>query len=450
MIKSINPYTGNLIKSYKSHSSNYIDNVINSSVEEFDRWKKTSFKERKAVLLDMALGLKKNLEKHATMISIEMGKPISESRLEISKCVSVLKFYSENGEKFLQDKNIKTEYSDSFIKYEPLGLILGVMPWNFPYWQVFRFIAPALMAGNVCLLKHASNVTGCSLLIESLVKDSSDFKNIFNSLIISSGMVENVIKNENVKAVSFTGSEKAGSDVAMKAGKEIKKTVLELGGSDPFIVLEDADINKAAKTGVAARFLNTGQSCIAAKRFFVHAGIYDKFISEVIKNISNLKVGDPLNDETDIGPLAKQKFADELESLVQSSISKGAKCLIGGKKNKFYFHPTLLVDINENMDVFKYETFGPIFCITKIQSIDEAIDLANNTIYGLGGSIWTSDIEKGKKIADKIHTGMVFINEMTKSDPRLPFGGIKKSGYGVELSELGIKEFVNIKSIVVN
>ena len=450
MIKSINPATGNLIKSYKLYSSDRIEKIINLTSEEFNLWRSISFKERKCILLDVADNLEKKLEKHALMISNEMGKPIAESRLEISKCVWVLKFYSENGEKFLKDKNIKTEYSDSFIKYEPLGLILGIMPWNFPYWQVFRFIAPALMAGNVCLLKHASNVTGCSLLIESLIKDSSDFKNIFNSLIVSSDMVENVIRNVNVKAVSFTGSEKAGSDVAMKAGKEIKKTVLELGGSDPFIVLEDADIKKAAKTGVAARFLNTGQSCIAAKRFFVHADIYDDFINEIVKDISNLKVGNPLNDETDIGPLAKQKFADELESLIQSSINKGAKCLIGGKKNKFYYHPTLLVDVNENMDVFKHETFGPVLCIAKIQSADEAIELANNTQYGLGGSIWTSDIDKGKKIANKIHAGMVFINEMTKSDPRLPFGGIKKSGYGVELSGLGIKEFVNIKSIVVN
>ncbi|MBI65440.1 MAG: succinate-semialdehyde dehydrogenase [Candidatus Marinimicrobia bacterium] len=449
-LKSINPATGILLDEYELYSDSKVDSIIDNVSDGFLTWKELSFDERKSVLISIAKRMKSDIDVHAKMISVEMGKPIVESRAEILKCVWVVEYYADNAEKFLERETIKSDYSESYVQYDPLGIIFGVMPWNFPYWQVFRFVAPSLMAGNVCVLKHASNVSGCALLIEKLFNDLSPYPNVFKTLLISSSQVANVISNDKVKAVTLTGSEYAGSQVAMKAGEEIKKTVLELGGSDSYIVLEDADIELASKTAIIARFLNTGQSCIAAKRFFVHQDIYDDFVDRVKNKILQLKIGDPLLDDTQIGPLAKPEFAHEIDSLVQSSIKKGAKCLLGGKKDKSYYHPTLLVDVDDSMDVFNCETFGPVFCVLKIKNIDEAIRLANNSDYGLGGSIWTSDIDKAKKIASQIETGAVFINDMTKSDPRLPFGGVKKSGYGVELSKYGIREFVNMKTIAIN
>ena len=350
----------------------------------------------------------------------------------------------------LKKEFINTEYKESYIQYDPLGVVLGIMPWNFPYWQVVRFIAPVLMAGNTCIIKHASNVSGCSLLIEKLIIENTPFKNMYRTLLISSDKVEQIIKHKDIKAISLTGSDEAGSAVAMQAGKEIKKTVLELGGSDPFIVLEDADINKASKTAITARFFNTGQSCIAAKRFLVHEAVYDEFIDNVQKAIKNLVIGDALDDKTQIGPLAKREFSNDIDKLVQSSIKDGAKCLKGGNIDGCYYMPTLLIDVTEGMSVFKEEAFGPVFCVTKIKDIDDAVRLANNSDYGLGGSLWTSDISLAKKVVKNIDTGAVFINDMTKSDPRLPFGGINKSGYGIELSKYGIREFVNTKTIVVS
>ena len=448
-IKSINPANNSVIKEYESYSDQAVNTMINQSHEDFLLWKLLSFDKRRDILLKMAQKLKDDVEKHAKMISLEMGKPIKESRAEVLKCVWVVEYYAENASDFLKPETIKSDYSDSYIQYDPIGIVLGVMPWNFPYWQVFRFIAPSLMAGNTCVLKHASNVSGCALLIEELVSDVSKYKSIFKTLLISSSQVENVIKNPHIKAVTLTGSEYAGSEVAMRAGKEIKKTVLELGGSDCFIVLDDADVDMAAKTAILARFLNSGQSCIAGKRFLVHEDVYEEFINKVKNHIEKLKMGDPLLEETDIGPLAKMKFSEELNTLVQRSIEKGAKCLLGAKMNNAFYEPTLLIDINEEMDVFTCETFGPVFCISKISTAEQAIKIANNSEYGLGGSVWTRDTEKGKQIATQIETGAVFINDMTKSDPRLPFGGVKKSGYGIELSKYGIREFVNMKTIVI-
>ena len=385
------------------------------------------------------------------MITREIGKPISESKAEVLKCVWVLKYFAHNSEEFLKKKQIKTDYSESYIQYDPLGVILGIMPWNFPYWQVFRFIAPLLMAGNTCVVKHASNTSGCSLLIEKVILDNSPFKHIYKSLLLKSKQVNGIISNKKIKAVSLTGSEEAGSAVAMQAGKEIKKIVLELGGSDPFFVLEDADIEKASKTAVLSRFFNTGQSCIAAKRFLVHQDVHDSFVNAVKEHIDNLVIGNPMDETTQIGPLAKKEFAIELHNMVVSSIKMGAKCLIGGDYGKTsLYKPTLLVNVNENMDVFKRETFGPVLCVMKIKNANEAIEIANDSDYGLGGSVWTENIDYAKKISHLIDTGAVFINEMTKSDPRLPFGGINKSGYGIELSKYGIREFVNTKTIVVN
>jgi len=362
----------------------------------------------------------------------------------------VLEFFAKNAEEFLQKEIINTGYEESYVQYDPLGVILGIMPWNFPYWQVIRFIAPVLMAGNTCIVKHASNVSGCSLLIEKLIIDISPFKNIYRTVIISSDKVEKIIKHKAIKGISLTGSEDAGSAVAMQAGREIKKTVLELGGSDPFIVLSDANIDKASKTAISARFFNTGQSCIAAKRFLVHEKVYDEFVHKVQMHIRNLVVGDALDEKTQIGPLAKKEFAIDIDTMVRSSISDGANCIEGGKRKGCYYFPTLLIDVKEKMSVFKEETFGPVLCVSKIKNIDDAIALANKSEYGLGGSVWTSDIDLAKKITSKINTGAIFINEMTKSDPRLPFGGINKSGYGIELSKYGIREFVNVKTVVVN
>ena len=449
-IKSINPFNNSIIKEYDSYSDKTVNEIINKSYKDFLLWKDLSFDKRKEILLKIAQKLKNDIEKHSKMISLEMGKPITESRAEILKCVWVIEYYAENASEFLKPESIKSDYSNSYIQYDPIGVVLGVMPWNFPYWQVFRFIAPSLMAGNVCVLKHASNVSGCALLIEKLINDVSEYKSIFRTLLISSSQVENVIKNHHIKAVTLTGSEYAGSEVAMRAGKEIKKTVLELGGSDCFIVLDDSNVDIAAKTAILARFLNSGQSCIAGKRFLVHEDVYDDFINKVKNHIEKLKMGDPLLEETDIGPLAKEKFSEELDLLVQSSIKKGAKCLLGAKSKNAFYEPTLLIDVNLDMDVFTCETFGPVFCVSKISSAEEAIKIANNSEYGLGGSLWTKDIEKGKQIATQIETGAVFINDMTKSDPRLPFGGVKKSGYGIELSKYGIREFVNMKTIAIN
>ena len=449
MIKSINPSTGKLIQEYNIYSEEETALIIGQVSDEYNVWRMISFQERKNILLNIANSLNENLMEHASMISMEIGKPIVESKMEIEKCVWVIEYFAENAEEFLKNEIIKTGYNESYVQCDALGVIFGVMPWNFPYWQVIRFIAPVLMAGNTCIVKHASNVSGCSLSIEKLISDNSPYKNIYRSLLISSNKVGNVIKNKYIKGVSLTGSDKAGSAVAMQAGKEIKKTVLELGGSDPFIVLDDADVTEASKTAVSARFFNAGQSCIAAKRFLIHEAVYDDFIANVKKGIENLVIGDALDENTQIGPLAKQEFSEELSVLVQSAIKDGALCLVGGEVKNCYYIPTLLVDVTENMDVFKKETFGPVFCITKIKDVDDAIRLANKSDYGLGGSLWTSNIDLAKKLVRLINTGAVFINDMTKSDPRLPFGGINKSGYGVELSKHGIREFVNMKTIVV-
>ena len=450
MIKSINPATNKTIGRYEEFQNDKVDFILEEVAKEYELWKTISFKERSHILLNIASSLINEIDKHSRMITEEIGKPITESKQEIEKCAWVLKYFALNSESFLESEEIKTDYKKSYVQYDPLGVILGVMPWNFPYWQVIRFIAPVLMAGNTCVIKHASNVSGCSLLIEKLIQENSPYLNIFRSLIIKSDKVESVIKNKHVKAVSLTGSDEAGSDVAMQAGREIKKTVLELGGSDPFIVLDDADVEKAAKTAVLARFFNTGQSCIAAKRFLVHEDVYDEFIHKIKEHMNNLTIGDPMLDDTKIGPLAKQEFVDDLNKIVKQSIEDGAKCILGGESHGCFFTPALLVDVTEDMSVFKEETFGPVLCIAKIKNADEAVKIANKSEYGLGGSLWTANINLAKKLTKQINTGAVFINDMTKSDPRLPFGGINKSGYGIELSKYGIKEFVNTKTIVIN
>jgi succinate-semialdehyde dehydrogenase/glutarate-semialdehyde dehydrogenase len=381
-----------------------------------------------------------------------MGKIITESLAEVEKSAWVCEYYAENAEQFLSDEIIKSGAARSFVSFEPLGPVLAVMPWNFPFWQVFRFAAPALMAGNAGLLKHASNVPGCALAIEQIFREAGFPENLFRTLMIPGRDVEHILKNDKVVAATLTGSESAGSKVASFAGKYLKKTVMELGGSDPFIVLEDANIEKCAQIAVTARMLNTGQSCIAAKRFIVVDEVYKTFVARVKEILSELKTGDPLNPKSRFGPLARLDLMEDVDRQINASVEQGAKLELGGRRmagEGFYYEPTLLTDVTPEMPVFSEETFGPVLAVMKVKSEKEAIEAANNCEYGLGGCLWTTDVDKGIELARQIESGAVFVNGMVKSDPRLPFGGIKRSGYGRELSHYGMREFVNIKTIVV-
>jgi succinate-semialdehyde dehydrogenase/glutarate-semialdehyde dehydrogenase len=449
-MKTINPANGKLIKEYPEHTPDEVFSIIEKANHAFFKWKETSFTDRSRLMKKAAEVLRKNIDAYAGLMSLEMGKIIRESRAEVEKCAWVCDYYAENSEHFLADEIVKTDASKSFISFEPLGVVLAVMPWNFPFWQVFRFAAPGIMAGNIALLKHASNVPGCAVAIEEIFKKAGFPQNVFNTLMISSTIVEMVIRNPIVKAVTLTGSEPAGRSVASIAGDEIKKTVLELGGSDPFIVLDDADMDACINTAVQARMINTGQSCIAAKRFIVVKARLKEFEERQIKLMQSLKIGDPLLPDTQVGPLARMDLVDELDNQVKKSIEMGAKLLCGGNRIKgpgAYYEPTVLSNVMQGMPAYQEETFGPVMTIIPVKDEQEAINVANDSEFGLGGSIWSQDIVKAEKLARKIQTGAVFINGMVKSDPRLPFGGIKKSGYGRELADYGIKEFVNIKSI---
>jgi succinate-semialdehyde dehydrogenase/glutarate-semialdehyde dehydrogenase len=381
---------------------------------------------------------------------MEMGKLLRESMAEIEKCAWVCDYYAENAEAILKDEWIQTDATRSFLTFQPLGVILAVMPWNFPFWQVFRFAAPALMAGNASVLKHASNVPGCALAIEEIFLQAGFPENLFRTLLIPATGVEAVLTNPKIVAATLTGSESAGSHVASVAGKLIKKTLLELGGSDPFIVLDDADLEKAVKTAVMARMLNQGQSCIAAKRFIVMKPVLNQFEHALKAEFESLQTGNPMNPETQVGPLARPDLVDDIERQVNDSIAAGARLVTGGKRigrPGCYFQPTILADVRRGMPVYSQETFGPVISIIPVSSEKEAIAVANDSEFGLGGCVWTRDLSRGERVARKVETGAMFVNGMTKSDPRLPFGGIKKSGYGRELSSYGIKEFVNIKTI---
>ena len=449
-MKTINPANGKLIKEYPEHTSDEVFSIIEKANHAFFKWKETSFTDRSRLMKKAAAVLRKNIDAYAGLMSLEMGKIIRESRAEVEKCAWVCDYYAENSEQFLADEIVKTDASKSFISFEPLGVVLAVMPWNFPFWQVFRFAAPGIMAGNIALLKHASNVPGCAIAIEEIFKKAGFPENVFNTLMISSTMVERVIRNPIVKAVTLTGSEPAGRSVASITGDEIKKTVLELGGSDPFIVLDDVDMDTCINTAIQARMINTGQSCIAAKRFIVVKARLKEFEERQIQLMQSLKIGDPLLPDTQVGPLARMDLVDELDNQVKKSIEMGAKLLCGGNRIKgpgAYYEPTVLSNVMQGMPAYQEETFGPVMTIIPVKDEQEAINVANDSEFGLGGSIWSQDIVKAEKLARKIQTGAVFINGMVKSDPRLPFGGIKKSGYGRELADYGIKEFVNIKSI---
>ena len=452
-MQSINPYTGEIIKTYKNHSDEEVIQIVDQVDLAWQEWKSTSFSQRSNLLLKLADLLIEQEDELAEIITMEMGKLFREAKGEIKKCAWVCRYYAENAEQFLARENIKTEASESFISYQPIGIILAVMPWNFPFWQVFRFLAPSLMAGNAGLLKHASNVPACALAIEKLVAEAGYPQNVFRTLLIGGSSVKQVIENPKVKAVTLTGSTPAGKAVASVAGSVLKKSVLELGGSDPYLILEDADIPEAASLCVSSRLLNAGQSCIGAKRFIVVESVYDEFKTEFLRLMKDAKYGNPKDEGIDLGPLARKDLRDELHQQVAKSVEMGASVLCGGfiPEGDHSFYPsTALENIIPGMPAYDEELFGPVASLFKVKNEQEAIHLANDTVFGLGAGIFTSNIEKGKELAERgLDTGCVFINDFVKSDPRLPFGGIKESGFGRELSLLGIREFVNIKTIVV-
>jgi succinate-semialdehyde dehydrogenase / glutarate-semialdehyde dehydrogenase len=447
--QSINPYTNEIIESFPALSEQEIGQKLESSREAFYPWSKTSFRYRADLLLKVADVLDNDTDRYAKTITLEMGKTINEARGEIKKCAWVCRYYAENAEEFLQDEIISTDARKSYVRYEPIGAVLAIMPWNFPFWQVFRFAAPTLMAGNTGLLKHAPNVSRCALQIEALFTEAGFPEGVFQSLIIDVNHVPKLVAHPIVQAVTLTGSNRAGASVASLAGQHIKKSVLELGGSDPFIVLADADLNHTAKVAVQARMMNAGQSCIAAKRFIVHEKVKDEFTQRVQQHIEALKTGNPLHESTTTGPLARVDLAENIERQINQSVQKGAQLVIGGQREGARFSPALLLNVQPGMAAFDEETFGPAATIIPVESEAKAIERANQTLYGLGASIWTNDPEKGAMLAQDIFSGSVFINSLVKSDPRLPFGGIKQSGYGRELSYHGIKEFVNAKTIYI-
>lgn len=451
-LRSINPATGELRQEFMELTAEEIKHKLALAETAFNSWKQTSFHKRAERMSNLSAYLLAHKNELGKLITEEMGKPISAAIAEVEKCAWVAKYYAEEAENFLRAENIKTDFQESFVRFDPLGAILAVMPWNFPFWQVIRFAAPALMAGNVGILKHASNVSGCSLAIETAFLESGFPPGVFQSFLISSDKVKEIIADYRIKAVTLTGSEYAGSQVAAQAGKLIKKSVLELGGSDPFIVLADADIPAACEAGPLARLQNTGQSCIAAKRFIVVAERYEEFLKNYLNIWQSIKIGDPLDAATGVGPLNSARAVEEVDQQVIDSVLAGAKILVGGKRwgeKGFFYEPTILTDVKKGMPAYDEEVFGPVAAVIKVQDTAAAIAVANDTPFGLGASLWTKDLAAAKELAKQINSGAVFINSMVKSDPRLPFGGIKKSGYGRELSSYGIKEFVNIKTVVI-
>ncbi len=451
-LDSINPKNNQSINSFDVHSNNQVNLIIEKANNAYLEWKNTQLSFRISCLDDISQYLRDRSKEYGTLMADEMGKPLSQGIAEIEKCAWICDYYRQNAPDFLSPKNIETDNYKSFISFQPIGLVLGVMPWNFPFWQVFRFAIPSLTAGNGAILKHASNVQGCASAIENCFLDAGFYENIFSNLCIPGSQVNTVIENPNVAAVTLTGSTPAGKAVAKKAGECLKKTVLELGGSDPYVIFDDADINLAADACIAGRILNTGQSCIAAKRLIVTKRNEAEFI-EKLKNKLSLKImGDPL-DDVDIGPMVSMSAREEVNDQVQRTIEAGANLILGGEipDSKGSYYPlTMLTEVKPGMPAFDEEIFGPVYTVIAAEDDDHAIELANQTEFGLGSAIFTQNIEKGEKIAKtKMQSGACFVNDFVKSDPRLPFGGIKMSGYGRELSDYGMMEFVNIKTIVV-
>jgi succinate-semialdehyde dehydrogenase / glutarate-semialdehyde dehydrogenase len=450
MIRSINPFNQEVLAEFEELPESQLLQKIERSATAYKKWRTTSFQHRGDLLKRAALLLNQKQEKYATVISKEMGKTIVEARAEVKKCADGCVYYADRSEEFLRDEIIVTEAVKSYVAYQPTGSILAIMPWNFPFWQVFRFAAPAIMAGNTGLLKHSSNVPQCSLLIEEIFREAGFPEGVFQSLLIQNDAVEKILASDTVEGIALTGSEKAGSFVASIAGKNIKKCVLELGGSDPFIVLKSADMEKTVKIAVQSRMQNAGQSCIAAKRFIVEEKIKSDFIDRFKVAIEKLKQGDQLKEENNMGPMARVDLADELDQQLKKSIKSGARVVAGGTHDGANFKPSLLDNVVPGMAAFDEETFGPLAAVTYVRDENDAIDLANRSRYGLGASIWTTDLELGERMAREIQSGTVYVNSLMRSDARLPFGGTKKSGYGRELSRHGILEFVNAKAISVN
>jgi len=453
MLKSINPTTGKVVKTYESHSEKGVEKIINSIDKTFHYWRFVSFTERALYMQNLSTLLRSQKEELAFLMALEMGKVIKEGVSEIEKCAWVCEYYAQNAEVFLENETIQTEAFHSYVSYQPLGTILAVMPWNFPFWQVFRFLAPTLMAGNTAVLKHASNVPGCAMAIEELVREAGFPDNVFRTLLIGSNLVERVIRHPAIKAVSLTGSTPAGKSVASIAGSELKKCVLELGGSDPYLILDDANLGEAAKKCAAGRLLNAGQSCIGAKRFIVVEDVYAHFLDHFTHEMNDCYFGDPCEAETTMGPMARMDLRDELHQQVVNSVKKGAEIILGGeipnRKGAFY-PPTILENVKPGMPAYNDELFGPVAAVIRVKDEAEAIKVANDTVFGLGAAVFTKDIKRGENIAEfQLEAGCCFVNDFVKSDPRLPFGGIKESGFGRELSTHGIKEFMNVKTVVV-
>jgi succinate-semialdehyde dehydrogenase/glutarate-semialdehyde dehydrogenase len=452
MIESINPATEERIKVYEEWSDAEIEAALETAHGAWLGWRETSFGHRADLMRRAGRVLREQRDEYARIAALEMGKPITGARAEVEKCAHACDYYADTAASHLAIETVRTEASKSYVRYDPLGVVLAIMPWNFPYWQVFRFAAPALMAGNGGVLKHASNVTGCALAIEDVFRRAGFPDNLFRTLLIGSSRVARVIDDDRIAAATLTGSERAGMAVGSQAGRSIKPSVLELGGSDPFIVLEDADVETAARVAAEARTVNSGQSCIAAKRFVVVDSVAEAFTTAFEQEMASLRMGDPLDTDTVIGPQARGDLRDELHAQVRNSIASGARCTLGGEipKGKGYFYPaTVLTDVGAGMPAYDEELFGPVAGVIRVKDTDEAIRVANDSRFGLGSSLWTRDIANAESIAARIEAGCVFVNSLVKSDPRLPFGGIKKSGYGRELSRHGIQAFVNAKTVCI-
>jgi len=450
-IATINPATGETLKIFEPLTDAEISAKLEFSQQAFEKYRQIPMAQRSQWMNATAEILEREKEKFGKLMTLEMGKPLKGAIAEIEKCALVCRYYAEHAAEFLADVPVTTDASHSFVRYQPLGAVLAVMPWNFPFWQVFRFAAPALMAGNVGLLKHASNVPQCALAIEEIFTQAGFPAGVFQTLLVGSDQVVAIVADERVKAATLTGSELAGASLAAAAGKQIKKTVLELGGSDPFIVMPSADLEAAVATAVTARMLNTGQSCIAAKRFIVAEAIADRFEKQLVEKFKALKVGDPMHPDTDLGPLATPNILQDLDHQVKDTVKGGAKVLAGGQpisdRPGNFYPPTILTDIPPGTPGNEEEFFGPVALLFRVADIDAAIKLANATPFGLGASAWTTDDQERDRLVSELEAGAVFINGMVKSDPRLPFGGVKRSGYGRELSIQGIHEFVNVKTV---
>ena len=450
MIVSINPADGLELARHALHDDAHVDRALGAAKTAQAAWRKVPVAGRCTLLTAMARVLRAGKARYAAMITREMGKPIAEAEAEIEKCAYNCDFYAENAAKFLADEPVASNASESLVVFDPLGVVLAIMPWNYPFWQFFRFAAPALAAGNGAILKHANNVPQCALAIEEVMKEAGCPEGLFATLLIEPSKVAGIIADERIAAVTLTGSTEVGAIVAAQAGKALKKQVLELGGSDPFIVLADADLEAAAKVAVKARYVNVGQSCVNAKRFIVEEAVADRFVDLFLEGVAALKIGDPMERDTDIGPMARENLMTGLQGQVERTLAAGATLRVGGKPlggAGFYYPPTVLDNVTPDMAAFCEETFGPVAAIIRVKDAAEAVTLANQTEFGLGAALWTRDIGRAHGLARQIEAGAVFINGMVASDPRYPFGGIKRSGYGRELGVYGIREFVNIKTV---